>query len=89
MSEDGYASSLPVAIMSGDNLTPEQIFNMFTTITYDKGVSLLFMLEDIVGAESIRNALRVSSSISTLIIVIIFLSFCLYLSKYKEHDIGE
>jgi aminopeptidase N len=60
MNEDGYASSLPVALINGDNLTPEQIFNMFTTITYDKGVSLLFMLEDIVGAESIRSALRVS-----------------------------
>lgn len=60
MMEDSYSTTLPVATKSF-NLTPNQILDMFTTITYEKGVSLLIMLERIIGEENLKLSLRVNS----------------------------
>lgn len=59
MMEDSYSTTLPVAVKA-DNLTPDEILNMFTTITYDKGVCILIMLEKIVGEDNFKSSLRVS-----------------------------
>lgn len=59
MMEDSYSTTLPVATRSF-NLTPNQILDMFTTITYEKGVSLLVMLEKIIGEENLKFSLRVN-----------------------------
>jgi aminopeptidase N len=57
MFEDGYQTSHPVSL---EVLTPAQINSVFDTITYDKGSSLLRMLESTVGAQNFREGLNVN-----------------------------
>lgn len=56
MYDDGFQTSTPVAAQV---LTPAQINSAFGSITYDKGSSLLRMLESTVGAENFREGLIV------------------------------
>lgn len=56
MYDDGYASSHPVSV---DVLNPDEISALFSSITYDKGSSLLFMLESTVNETNFRDGLRV------------------------------
>ena len=56
MYDDGISTSSPVA---AEVLTPAQINSAFSSITYDKGSSLLIMLEDTVGKENFRQGLNV------------------------------
>ena len=56
MWDDGYESSHPVEV---DVQNPDQINNIFDSITYSKGASLLMMLEDVVGEVVFRDGLRV------------------------------
>lgn len=56
MYDDGYESSQPVSV---DVSNPDQINSLFSSITYDKGSSLLFMLESTVGEINFRDGLRV------------------------------
>lgn len=53
--DDAFINSHSVAV---DVQTPDQINTLFDSITYDKGSSLLRMLEAIVGEENFRDALR-------------------------------
>lgn len=57
MYDDGYESSHPVSV---DVTNPDQISSLFSSITYDKGSSLLFMLESTVGEINFRDGLRVN-----------------------------
>jgi aminopeptidase N len=57
MYDDGFESSQPVYNEVND---PNEIINMFSAITYDKGASLLFMLESTVGEDNFRNGLQVN-----------------------------
>jgi aminopeptidase N len=56
MFDDGFESSQPVYVEVND---PNQIGSLFSSITYDKGASLLFMLESTVGEINFRDGLRV------------------------------
>ena len=56
MYDDGFESSQPVYNEVND---PDEIGSLFSTITYDKGASLLFMLESTVGSDNFRDGLRV------------------------------
>ena len=57
MFDDGIQSSAPI---STDVLTPAQINSAFNSVVYDKGSSLLRMLEDTVGAENFQKGLNVT-----------------------------
>jgi aminopeptidase N len=46
--------------VSAEVLTPAQINSAFSSITYDKGSSLLFMLEDTVGFKNFQEGLNVN-----------------------------
>jgi aminopeptidase N len=62
MYDDGYSqSSHPV---SAEVLTPSEINTLFDSITYDKGSSLLRMLESTVTDENFQTGLNVSSCIN-------------------------
>ena len=56
MYDDAFKNSHSVSV---DVRTPDQINTLFDSITYDKGSSLLRMLEAIVGPENFRQALKV------------------------------
>jgi aminopeptidase N len=56
MYDDGFESSHPVIY---DIKNPDEIGQIFDSITYDKGSSLLFMLENTVGDHNFRDGLRV------------------------------
>lgn len=56
MYDDGFGTSSPV---QNEVLTPAQINSAFSSITYDKGSSLLRMLESTVGPENFRQGLIV------------------------------
>ncbi len=56
MYDDGYESSQPVYV---DVKDPDEIGSLFSSITYDKGCSLLIMLESTVGEFNFRDGLRV------------------------------
>ena len=56
MYDDAFKNSHSVSV---DVKTPNDINTLFDSITYDKGSSLLRMLESIVGPENFRDALRV------------------------------
>jgi aminopeptidase N len=56
MYDDGFESSQPVYVNVTD---PAQISSLFSSITYSKGSSLLFMLESTVGSQNFRDGLRV------------------------------
>ena len=57
MYDDGFGTSSPV---QNEVLTPAQINSAFSSITYDKGSSLLRMLESTVGPENFRQGLIVN-----------------------------
>ena len=57
MWDDGFMSSHPVY---ADVIQPEQINSIFDSITYDKGCSLLRMLESTVGETEFQNGLKVN-----------------------------
>jgi len=57
MYDDGYDCSQNVA--QTDILTPAEINSLFNSFTYDKGSSILFMLESTVGYDNFRDGLRV------------------------------
>ena len=57
MYDDGYEYSQTVA--AGDVLTPEEINQLFSSFTYDKGASILFMLESTVGENKFKEGLIV------------------------------
>jgi aminopeptidase N len=57
MYDDGYDYSQNVA--QTDILTPAEINRLFNSFTYDKGSSILFMLESTVGYDNFRDGLRV------------------------------
>jgi aminopeptidase N len=63
MYDDGYQTSHPVSV---EVLTPAQINSVFDSITYDKGSSLLRMLEATVGANNFRDGLNVNRIFSFL-----------------------
>jgi aminopeptidase N len=63
MYDDGYQTSHPVSV---EVLTPAQINSVFDSITYDKGSSLLRMLEATVGANNFRDGLNVNKILSFL-----------------------
>ncbi|CAF1146922.1 unnamed protein product, partial [Brachionus calyciflorus] len=54
MYDDGFMTSTPVL---NEVLTPAQINSAFSSITYDKGSSLLRMLESTVGPDNFRQGL--------------------------------
>lgn len=56
MYDDGYDYSQTVA---SEAVTPDEISSLFSSFTYDKGSSLLFMLEATVGEVNFRDGLRV------------------------------
>lgn len=56
MYDDGFETSQPVA---QEVSSPAQINSLFTSITYDKGSSILRMLESTVGEENFRLGLNV------------------------------
>ena len=56
MWDDAFESSHPV---EANVVTPDQINNVFDSITYSKGAALLRMLESVVGEEAFRDGLRV------------------------------
>ena len=57
MHDDGFDYSRNVA--SAVN-RPEEISGLFNTFTYDKGASILFMLESAVGEVNFKDALIVN-----------------------------
>jgi aminopeptidase N len=57
MYDDGVKSSSPIAANVN---TPAEINSAFSSITYDKGSSLLRMLEDTVGPQNFQEGLRVN-----------------------------
>ena len=57
MYDDGYDSSQNVAQTT--ILTPAEINSLFNSFTYDKGSSILFMLESTVGYDNFRDGLKV------------------------------
>jgi aminopeptidase N len=83
MYDDGFESSTPV-YNEVDN--PNEISSLFSSITYDKGASLLFMLESTVGEINFRDGLRVIISYIYLCIINWFINsirFSLELYKFK------
>lgn len=60
MYDDGYDCSQNVA--QTNILTPAEINSLFNSFTYDKGSSILFMLESTVGYENFRDGLRVNDN---------------------------
>ena len=57
MFDDGFVSSHPVI---ADVTNPDDIGGLFDSITYDKGGSLLLMLEATVGKDNFRLGLIVT-----------------------------
>jgi aminopeptidase N len=57
MYDDGYEASHPVI---AEIKNPNEIGGLFDSITYDKGCSLLFMLEATVTEPVFQNGLRVN-----------------------------
>lgn len=55
MFDDGFEASQPVYLPVND---PNEITNLFSSITYDKGAAVLFMLESTVGFDNFRDGLR-------------------------------
>lgn len=56
MWDDAFPSSHPV---EANVETPDQINNVFDSITYAKGLSVLRQLENVVGEEAFRQGLIV------------------------------
>jgi aminopeptidase N len=56
MYDDGFESSHPVVAQVN---TPAEINSVFDSITYDKGSSLIRMLEATVGEDNFRAGLNV------------------------------
>jgi aminopeptidase N len=56
MYDDGFQTSVPVSVEIN---TPAEIGSAFSSITYDKGSSLLRMLESTVGPRNFRFGLNV------------------------------
>lgn len=44
--------------MSHDVNTPDEVSNMFDTISYGKGASVIRMMEHVIGSQKFLNALR-------------------------------
>ena len=59
MWDDGFMSSHPVYT---EVIQPEQIESIFDAITYEKGCSLLRMLESTVGERQFQNGLKVKKN---------------------------
>jgi aminopeptidase N len=58
MWEDGYESSHPI----NANVTyPDEIINLFDSITFNKGPAILRMIESLVNPTNMQMALRVSN----------------------------
>lgn len=55
MFDDGIQNSVPI---ENPVLTSEEIGSVFNSITYDKGASVLRMLESTVGEENFRQGLN-------------------------------
>ena len=64
MWDDAFPSSHPV---EANVETPDQINNVFDSITYSKGQSVLRQLENVVGAEGFRLGLIVNKVIIQII----------------------
>ena len=60
MWDDAFPSSHPV---EANVVTPDQINNVFDSITYSKGQSVLRMLESVVGEEAFRQGLIVTKNL--------------------------
>lgn len=56
MFDDGIQSTVPI---ENPVITSEQIGSVFNSITYNKGASVLRMLESTVGNENFRQGLNV------------------------------
>ncbi len=69
MYDDGYTNSQTV---SAQALTSAEINSLFNSFTYDKGSSLLFMLEETVGKDNFRDGLRVRTIIFQKYLGLIF-----------------
>lgn len=59
MYDDGYDYSQTVA--ASNIVTPDEINQLFSSFTYDKGSSLLIMLEATVGEDKFRDGLIVNN----------------------------
>jgi aminopeptidase N len=56
MYDDGFRTSQPVSVEVN---SPAEINSLFSSITYDKGSSVLRMLESTVGPDNFREGLNV------------------------------
>jgi aminopeptidase N len=74
MYDDGYEASHPVI---ADIKNPNEIASLFDSITYDKGCSLLFMLESTVTEAVFQNGLvvRLKIHVRSLNLELILLNF--------------